>query len=138
MTGRKLSTYGGFWSHPSDSNRRPADYESAALPAELGWRSSTDRNDELERSQERRRREAPSLLARTADSGDCPKFRSASELHQVKGVFIAMNGRDGRRSSRSRRVRLAKQRERSSDRWLTVHPWDTGEQNIPPGLTAIN
>ena len=28
-----------FWSHPSDSNRRPADYESAALPAELGWLS---------------------------------------------------------------------------------------------------
>ena len=27
-----------FWSHPSDSNRRPADYESAALPTELGWR----------------------------------------------------------------------------------------------------
>jgi hypothetical protein len=26
-----------FWSHPSDSNRRPADYESAALPTELGW-----------------------------------------------------------------------------------------------------
>jgi hypothetical protein len=24
-------------SHPSDSNRRPADYESAALPTELGW-----------------------------------------------------------------------------------------------------
>src|SRR5271155_6071136 len=27
------------WSHPSDSNRRPADYESAALPTELGWLS---------------------------------------------------------------------------------------------------
>ncbi len=26
-----------FWSHPPGSNRRPADYESAALPAELGW-----------------------------------------------------------------------------------------------------
>jgi integrase len=26
-----------YWSHPSDSNRRPADYESAALPTELGW-----------------------------------------------------------------------------------------------------
>ena len=25
-------------SHPSESNRRPADYESAALPTELGWR----------------------------------------------------------------------------------------------------
>ena len=25
------------WSHPPGSNRRPADYESAALPAELGW-----------------------------------------------------------------------------------------------------
>ena len=28
-----------YWSHPSDSNRRPADYESAALPTELGWLS---------------------------------------------------------------------------------------------------
>ncbi len=27
------------WSHPPGSNRRPADYESAALPTELGWRS---------------------------------------------------------------------------------------------------
>jgi hypothetical protein len=26
-----------FWSHPPESNRRPADYESAALPTELGW-----------------------------------------------------------------------------------------------------
>ena len=26
-----------LWSHPPGSNRRPADYESAALPAELGW-----------------------------------------------------------------------------------------------------
>jgi hypothetical protein len=26
-----------FWSHPPGSNRRPADYESAALPTELGW-----------------------------------------------------------------------------------------------------
>jgi hypothetical protein len=26
------------WSHPSDLNRRPTDYESVALPAELGWR----------------------------------------------------------------------------------------------------
>jgi hypothetical protein len=25
------------WSHPPDLNRRPADYESAALPTELGW-----------------------------------------------------------------------------------------------------
>lgn len=25
------------WSHPADSNRRPPDYESGALPAELGW-----------------------------------------------------------------------------------------------------
>ena len=30
------------WSHPPGLNRRPADYESAALPAELGWRPSTD------------------------------------------------------------------------------------------------
>ena len=26
-----------LWSHPPGLNRRPADYESAALPAELGW-----------------------------------------------------------------------------------------------------
>ena len=26
-----------FWSHLSDSNQRPADYKSAALPAELKW-----------------------------------------------------------------------------------------------------
>ena len=25
------------WSHPSESNRRPTDYESVALPTELGW-----------------------------------------------------------------------------------------------------
>src|SRR5262249_3578387 len=25
------------WSHPPGLNRRPADYESAALPTELGW-----------------------------------------------------------------------------------------------------
>ena len=25
------------WSHPPDSNRRPTDYESVALPSELGW-----------------------------------------------------------------------------------------------------
>jgi len=28
---------GGKWSHPADSNRRPTDYESVALPTELGW-----------------------------------------------------------------------------------------------------
>src|SRR6185369_8203712 len=28
-----------YWSHPPGSNRRPADYESAALPTELGWLS---------------------------------------------------------------------------------------------------
>ena len=28
-----------FSSHPADLNCRPADYESAALPAELEWRS---------------------------------------------------------------------------------------------------
>ena len=31
-----------IWSHPPGSNRRPADYESAALPTELGWLSSFD------------------------------------------------------------------------------------------------
>jgi hypothetical protein len=25
------------WSHPPESNRRPTDYESVALPTELGW-----------------------------------------------------------------------------------------------------
>lgn len=29
-----------FWSHPPGSNRRPADYESVALPTELGWLTS--------------------------------------------------------------------------------------------------
>jgi hypothetical protein len=33
-TFRKLLT---LWSHPSDLNRRPFDYESNALPTELGW-----------------------------------------------------------------------------------------------------
>src|ERR1035438_5225285 len=40
--GNKLVTRSGCkllkgWSHPPGSNRRPADYESAALPTELGW-----------------------------------------------------------------------------------------------------
>src|SRR5262249_10368169 len=34
-TNRQFNELG--WSHPPGSNRRPADYESAALPAELGW-----------------------------------------------------------------------------------------------------
>src|ERR1035438_695215 len=29
------------WSHPPGLNRRPADYESAALPTELGWLTSS-------------------------------------------------------------------------------------------------
>ena len=40
---RKPAYLLGFWSHPSDSNRRPADYESAALPTELGWPRSNVR-----------------------------------------------------------------------------------------------
>src|ERR1035438_7930389 len=32
-------TKGIKWSHPPGSNRRPTDYESVALPAELGWPS---------------------------------------------------------------------------------------------------
>jgi hypothetical protein len=56
-----------FWSHPSDSNRRPADYESAALPAELGWRPSIDHNSERKPSQERHRRKASPLPQRTGD-----------------------------------------------------------------------
>ena len=35
--GKRLETEGLSWSHPPGSNRRPADYESAALPTELGW-----------------------------------------------------------------------------------------------------
>ena len=38
MNRKNLSFAGFCWSHPSESNRRPADYESAALPTELGWR----------------------------------------------------------------------------------------------------
>ena len=34
---RKLFYLRELWSHPPGLNRRPADYESAALPAELGW-----------------------------------------------------------------------------------------------------
>ncbi len=34
--GQWLSTWKD-WSHPPDSNRRPTDYESVALPTELGW-----------------------------------------------------------------------------------------------------
>ena len=30
------------WSHPPGSNRRPTDYESVALPAELGWPSGQE------------------------------------------------------------------------------------------------
>ena len=33
------------WSHPPGLNRRPADYESAALPTELGWLTFFDYND---------------------------------------------------------------------------------------------
>src|SRR5438477_12267386 len=34
------------WSHPPDSNRRPADYESAALPTELGWPATVVKRDQ--------------------------------------------------------------------------------------------
>jgi hypothetical protein len=34
---RNLLIMNEVWSHPPGSNRRPADYESAALPTELGW-----------------------------------------------------------------------------------------------------
>ena len=33
----RLLIVGKFWSHPPESNRRPTDYESVALPTELGW-----------------------------------------------------------------------------------------------------
>src|ERR1035438_2859261 len=31
-----------LWSHPPGLNRRPTDYESVALPAELGWPSGQE------------------------------------------------------------------------------------------------
>jgi hypothetical protein len=34
---RILRTVMKDWSHPPESNRRPTDYESVALPTELGW-----------------------------------------------------------------------------------------------------
>ena len=34
---RRAAGYGKYWSHPPESNRRPTDYESVALPTELGW-----------------------------------------------------------------------------------------------------
>ena len=34
---KRLCKYLENWSHPADSNRRPTDYESVALPTELGW-----------------------------------------------------------------------------------------------------
>ena len=34
---RILQTVMKDWSHPPESNRRPTDYESVALPTELGW-----------------------------------------------------------------------------------------------------
>src|SRR5262249_37630510 len=34
---RRTASYGKYWSHPPESNRRPTDYESVALPTELGW-----------------------------------------------------------------------------------------------------
>ena len=45
------------WSHPPGSNRRPADYESAALPTELGWPIV---NDLAETS-------SPSMLAKSVN-----------------------------------------------------------------------
>ena len=33
----KAPNYEKIWSHPPESNRRPTDYESVALPTELGW-----------------------------------------------------------------------------------------------------
>src|SRR3982074_2463136 len=42
---RRLGRLWGGWSHPPGSNRRPADYESAALPTELGWPSSMNDNN---------------------------------------------------------------------------------------------
>src|SRR6185436_11001937 len=38
LAGKTLAVEGGSESHPPESNRRPTDYESVALPTELGWR----------------------------------------------------------------------------------------------------
>ena len=35
------------WSHPPESNRRPTDYESVALPTELGWHRNRNRRLDL-------------------------------------------------------------------------------------------
>lgn len=37
----------GKWSHPWESNPRPTDYESVALPTELGWPSLPLYNNHL-------------------------------------------------------------------------------------------
>ena len=36
---KPLRNQGLSESHPSESNRRPTDYESVALPTELGWQN---------------------------------------------------------------------------------------------------
>jgi hypothetical protein len=41
-TGRRVKRKEYEWSHPPGLNRRPADYESAALPTELGWPDAID------------------------------------------------------------------------------------------------
>ena len=35
------------WSHPPESNRRPTDYESVALPTELGWHPNKNHGSSL-------------------------------------------------------------------------------------------
>src|SRR6516164_4896254 len=74
---------GIFWSHPSDSNRRPADYESAALPAELGWLPlSVERTSEYEMKAELLRLKGQLLLLQTQSNSEEAErwFRSAIDI----------------------------------------------------------
>jgi hypothetical protein len=73
-----------LWSHPPGSNRRPADYESAALPTELGWPCAFDSNnaqrisqigvDRLDRPQESK------VKPRTLAVAGIPPKKSASPV----------------------------------------------------------
>jgi hypothetical protein len=76
-----------FWSHPSDSNRRPADYESAALPAELGWRllPSAAAHPSLVNSGTAGKHSP--LPARTADFSVRAKFGETGKTVQMPVVF---------------------------------------------------
>ena len=68
-----------MWSHESDSNRRPAVYETAALPTELSWlsESSASRRGEhkLNLAHHRRR---PESSRRAVESARAEDLRDAS------------------------------------------------------------